>query len=122
MSTNKEKFTPGPWMVRHYTAEENYAETYEIQRPNHDYIAGIGHRNMDEQDAANAALIHVAPDMYFKLKEIAEEYRAEEKRWSILAPRYKACGNSMCVNCMEWLGRRIQMEEERIQAEARNEE
>lgn len=21
--------------------------------------------------------------------------------------RYKACGNSMCVNCMEWIGRRI---------------
>ncbi len=34
--------------------------------------------------------------------------------------RYKACGNSMCVNCMEWIGRRIQMEEERIQAEAQN--
>jgi len=24
------------------------------------------------------------------------------------APRYKACGNSMCVNCMEWIGRRIE--------------
>lgn len=23
------------------------------------------------------------------------------------SPRYKACGNSMCVNCMEWIGRRI---------------
>jgi DNA (cytosine-5)-methyltransferase 1 len=23
------------------------------------------------------------------------------------SPRYKACGNSMCVNCMEWLGERI---------------
>lgn len=23
------------------------------------------------------------------------------------APRYKACGNSMCVNVMEWIGRRI---------------
>lgn len=27
-------------------------------------------------------------------------------------PRYKACGNSMCVNVMRWLGRRIQMAEE----------
>ena len=27
------------------------------------------------------------------------------------APRYKACGNSMCVNVMEWLGRRIEMVE-----------
>ena len=24
------------------------------------------------------------------------------------APRYKACGNSMCVNVMEWIGRRIE--------------
>lgn len=35
------------------------------------------------------------------------------------APRYKACGNSMCVNCMEWIGRRIQMEEDRINNEKR---
>lgn len=26
-------------------------------------------------------------------------------------PRYKACGNSMCVNVMEWIGRRIEMVE-----------
>ena len=30
------------------------------------------------------------------------------------APRYKACGNSMAVNCMMWLGERIQMIEEKI--------
>ena len=35
------------------------------------------------------------------------------------APRYKACGNSMCVNCMEWIGRRIQMVEERIREEGK---
>lgn len=28
-------------------------------------------------------------------------------------PRYKACGNSMCVNCMEWIGRQIQNEMEK---------
>ncbi len=27
------------------------------------------------------------------------------------APRYKACGNSMCVNVMSWVGQRIQMME-----------
>jgi len=27
-------------------------------------------------------------------------------------PRYKACGNSMCVNVMRWLGTRIQMVED----------
>ena len=30
------------------------------------------------------------------------------------APRYKACGNSMCVNVMAWLGHRIQEVEESI--------
>lgn len=31
------------------------------------------------------------------------------------SPRYKACGNSMCVNVMSWLGHRIQMVENTIQ-------
>ena len=31
------------------------------------------------------------------------------------APRYKACGNSMCVNVMAWIGRRIQENEEKHQ-------
>lgn len=31
------------------------------------------------------------------------------------APRYKACGNSMAVNCMMWIGERIQMVENEIQ-------
>lgn len=30
------------------------------------------------------------------------------------APRYKACGNSMCVNVMSWVGQRIQMMEREI--------
>ena len=30
------------------------------------------------------------------------------------APRYKACGNSMAVNCMMWIGERIQKVEEEI--------
>ncbi len=30
------------------------------------------------------------------------------------APRYKACGNSMCVNVMAWLGRRIDEVEKSI--------
>lgn len=30
------------------------------------------------------------------------------------APRYKACGNSMAVNCMAWLGQRIEMVEKSI--------
>ena len=33
------------------------------------------------------------------------------------APRYKACGNSMCVNVMAWIGQRIQAAEDEIQNE-----
>ena len=35
------------------------------------------------------------------------------------APRYKACGNSMCVNCMEWIGERIEKEEQALKDEGR---
>ena len=31
------------------------------------------------------------------------------------SPRYKACGNSMMVNCMRWIGTRIQIVEKQIQ-------
>jgi len=27
------------------------------------------------------------------------------------SPRYKACGNSMCVNVMRWIGMRIELAE-----------
>ena len=37
------------------------------------------------------------------------------------APRYKACGNSMAINVMRWIGIRIQQEEEKIQEAIRNE-
>ena len=37
------------------------------------------------------------------------------------APRYKACGNSMCVNVMGWLGERIDGIEKKIQTEASRE-
>jgi hypothetical protein len=30
------------------------------------------------------------------------------------SPRYKACGNSMCVNVMRWIGMRIEMVERRM--------
>ena len=37
------------------------------------------------------------------------------------APRYKACGNSMCVNVMAWIGERIDRVEKEISAEASHE-
>ena len=36
------------------------------------------------------------------------------------APRYKACGNSMCTNVMQWIGLRIDAEERKIQEELAN--
>ena len=37
-------------------------------------------------------------------------------------PRYKACGNSMCVNVMRWIGMRIEYVERRMNSKARGEE
>lgn len=37
-------------------------------------------------------------------------------------PRYKACGNSMCVNVMRWIGIRIEYVERRMNQKARVEE
>lgn len=37
-------------------------------------------------------------------------------------PRYKACGNSMCVNVMRWIGMRIEYVERRMNSKARMEE
>ena len=34
-------------------------------------------------------------------------------------PRYKACGNSFCVNCMEWIGERIEKVERELQEEGK---
>ncbi len=38
------------------------------------------------------------------------------------SPRYRACGNSMCVNVMRWIGMRIEYVERRIEQKARGEE
>ena len=38
------------------------------------------------------------------------------------SPRYKACGNSMCVNVMRWIGMRIEYVERRMNSKARGEE
>ena len=35
------------------------------------------------------------------------------------APRYKACGNSMCVNVMRWIGMRIENVERRMKGESK---
>ena len=37
------------------------------------------------------------------------------------SPRYKACGNSMCVNVMRWIGMRIENVERRMNSKARGE-
>ena len=38
------------------------------------------------------------------------------------SPRYKACGNSMCVNVMRWIGMRIEYVERKMGRKARGEE
>jgi DNA (cytosine-5)-methyltransferase 1 len=39
------------------------------------------------------------------------EWNGKSKEQCPDGPRYKACGNSFCVNCARWLGRRIQLAE-----------
>jgi DNA (cytosine-5)-methyltransferase 1 len=34
------------------------------------------------------------------------------------SPRYKACGNSMCVNVMRWIGMRIENVERKMSSKA----
>ena len=54
-----------------------------------------------------------------RLQGFPEGYTAIPYRKGIAAdgPRYKALGNSMAVNCMRWIGRRIQMVEDLQKAE-----
>ena len=46
------------------------------------------------------------PDNYTQI-----EWRGKKLEDCPDAPRYKACGNSMCVNVMQWIGKRIDMVE-----------
>ena len=46
------------------------------------------------------------PDYHTRIK-----WRGKSEENCPDSPRYKACGNSMSVNCMRWIGRRIEMVE-----------
>lgn len=51
------------------------------------------------------------PDNHTKIS-----YRGKPVEECPDAPRYKACGNSMCINVMRWIGKRIDMVEAKIRA------
>ncbi len=63
----------------------------------------------DASPASASASLMGFPDDHTR---IAWKGRPEEECPD--APRYKACGNSMCVNVMTWLGHRIQKVEESL--------
>ncbi len=49
-------------------------------------------------------------------------WRGKQEEQCPDGPRYKACGNSMAVNCMRWIGMRIEYVERRMNQKARVEE
>ena len=49
------------------------------------------------------------PDDYTKIK-----WNNKEEEFCPEAPRLKCCGNSMCVNVMQWIGERIQLVEDEM--------
>ena len=49
-------------------------------------------------------------------------WRGKQEEQCPDGPRYKACGNSMAVNCMRWIGMRIEYVERRMNSKARGEE
>lgn len=52
------------------------------------------------------------PDNYTRIK-----WRGKEEMECPDSPRYKACGNSMCVNVMQWIGKRIDAAEKELNNE-----
>lgn len=44
-------------------------------------------------------------------------WRGKEEMECPDSPRYKACGNSMCVNVMQWIGKRIDAAEKELKNE-----
>lgn len=64
---------------------------------------------------------HYARKRVTKLRPVDRWERAEDGGWWLMAadgPRYMACGNSMAVNVMRWIGERIALYE-RLRAEGR---
>lgn len=60
--------------------------------------------------ATSLVVRRLTPRECERLQGFPDDYTAIPKAAD--GPRYKALGNSMAVNCMRWLGRRIQMFEE----------
>jgi site-specific DNA-cytosine methylase len=56
------------------------------------------------------------PDNHTRIK-----WNGKPEEECVDGPRYKACGNSFCVNAVEWIGERIQMVEDNIEKENENE-
>jgi DNA (cytosine-5)-methyltransferase 1 len=61
--------------------------------------------------ATNWAVRRLTPRECERLQGFPDDYTLVPSRGKPAAdgPRYKALGNSMAVNCMRWIGRRIEM-------------
>ena len=103
--TGEQGGTPGRQAGKGYLGQDECAYT-------------IG-TTQDQQIAQNMAIRRLTPTECERLQEFPDNwtkipYRNKPEDQCPDGPRYKACGNSMAVPVMRWIGKRIQMVEDLI--------
>lgn len=99
------------------------------------YLTGEDHPKTKLTDEQKNDIITLYETEYYSVRRLAAMYGVSKSRihqlvkrkgWTQIpwrgksaedcpdAPRYKACGNSMCVNVMRWIGMRIELTERKI--------
>lgn len=99
----------------------------------------VGHKSKITEEQSNE-IVTLYQEHAISIRKLAEVYGISKSRvhqlihrdnWTRIpwrgkpaedcpdAPRYKACGNSMCVNVMRWIGMRIENVERRMKGESK---
>ena len=99
------------------------------------YLTGEDHPKTKLTDEQKNDIITLYETEYYSVRRLAAMYGVSKSRihqlvkrqgWTQIpwkgktadecpdSPRYKACGNSMCVNVMRWIGMRIELTERKI--------
>lgn len=103
------------------------------------YLTGEDHPKTKLTDEQKNDIITLYETEYYSVRRLAAMYGVSKSRihqlvkrqgWTQIpwrgkpgeqcpdSPRYKACGNSMCVNVMRWIGMRIEYVERKINRKA----
>ena len=99
------------------------------------YLTGEDHPKTKLTDEQKNDIITLYETEYYSVRRLAAMYGVSKSRihqlvkrqgWTQIpwkgkpadecpdSPRYKACGNSMCVNVMRWIGMRIELTERKL--------